>query len=37
MGDEVSRNNEELYGILVLLETSASLISLQGLRQIGRD
>ena len=31
MGDEVSRYNEELYGILVFLETSAPLISLQGL------
>ena len=32
MGDEVGRNNEELYGILVLLKAPASLISLQGLR-----
>lgn len=32
MGDEVSRYNEELYGILVFLETPASLISLQELR-----
>jgi len=37
MGDEVSRYNEELYGILVFLETSVSLISLQGLRQISMD
>lgn len=30
MGDEVCRYNEELYGILVFLETSAPLISIQG-------
>ena len=32
MGDEVCRDNEELYGILVFLEAPASLISLQGLK-----
>ena len=37
MGDEVSRNNEELYGILVFLEAPASLISFQGLSQISMD
>ena len=30
VGDEVGSYNEELYGILVFLETSTPLISLQG-------
>lgn len=32
VGDEVCRDNEELYGILVFLEAPASLINLQALR-----
>lgn len=30
VGDEVCRYNEELYGVLMFLQTPASLISLQG-------
>jgi len=37
MGDEVGRYNEELYGILVFSQAPASLISLQGMRQVSVD